>query len=435
MSASKKNIGVLLSLIICLVLAFVALAPSQMAAATEPFKVKAATSLNAPVVNSDGTITFTLSVPGANQVYLNFQNMVGGSPRYNSYPMTEAADGVWSITIGPEVPGLLGWGKPPAPLLPNWYGYGFNIDGASPVIPPPDAGFSATAPALGGVNIADPANRDIWSGRTSAWSYVMVPGPGTEFMADALVPHGAVATVRYFSKVTETERQMQVYTPPAYNHDNRRYPVLYIMHGGGGNDTDWIVNMRANYILDNLIVQGKIVPMILVSADGYLWPTGSGGEGVDDLFPEELIGSIVPYIEENYRTAPGGKNRALAGLSLGARWTMDTLLQHPGEFAYIGSFSGRLRVSTCEDLILNHTDLLTNPDINKRTKLFWYTFGGPDDLNRPGVDADVSATLGMFDQFNINYTYVDGPSIGAVYGHIWDTWRHHLLAFAPLLFR
>ncbi len=153
-----------------------------------------------------------------------------------------------------------------------------------------------------------------------------MPGPGTEYMADAAVPHGAVATVRYFSKVTQTERQMQVYTPPGYNHDNRRYPVLYIMHGGGGNDTDWIVNMRANYILDNLIAQNKIVPMILVSPDGYLTPTGSGGEGAHDPFPEELLGSIVPSIEQNYRAAPGGNNRALAGLSLGARWTMDTMI-------------------------------------------------------------------------------------------------------------
>ncbi len=94
-----------------------------------------------------------------------------------------------------------------------------------------------------------------------------------------------------------------------------------------------------------------------------------------------------------------------------------------------------MSVATCQDLIQNHSDLLSNPDINKLTKLFWYTFGGPDDLNRPGVAADVAATLGMFDQFGIKYTYVPGPEIGAIYGHIWDTWRHHLLEFAPLLFK
>lgn len=400
MSASDNKAFATLSLLIAVVLILAALNPSGMAVARVLPKDPAATTLNAPTVNPDQTVTFTLNAPQANEVILNWQNMVGASPRADPILMTKDANGVWSVTLGP--------------LDPNWYGYGFIVDG---------------------VNIADPANRDIWSGSRSAWSYVFVPGPEADYIADAAVPHGAVATVRYFSNVTQTERQMQVYTPPGYNKSNRSYPVLYIMHGGGGNDTDWIVNMRANYILDNLIAQDKIVPMILVSPDGYLWPTGSGGEGADDLFPEELMGSIVPYIEENYRAVRNAKGRALAGLSLGARWTMDTLLQHPGEFAYIGSFSGRLRVSTCEDLIQNHSDLLTDPKINKRTKLFWYTFGGPDDLNRPGVAEDVAATLGMFDQFHINYTYVDGPSVGAVYGHVWDTWRKHLFAFAPLLFR
>jgi enterochelin esterase-like enzyme len=417
MSTLKNKIGITLSLIVCAVLAvvaLVALSPSGLATATAPAGPMAMPA-NAPTVNPDRTVTFSLKAPQATDVKLNFQNQRGASPAADAYPMTKDANGVWSITMGP--------------LAPDMYGYDFILDGVKILDP------TNTYSGPGTVRAVWAGNPGSWSD-VNAWSYVTVPGPEADFFADAPdVPHGAVATVRYYSTLAETERQMQVYTPPGYNHDNRRYPVLYIMHGGGGNDTDWIVNMRANYILDNLIAAGKVVPMILVSPDGYLWPTGSGGEGAHDLFPEELIGSIVPYIEENYRAAPGGKNRALAGLSLGARWTMDTLLQLPGEFAYIGSFSGRLSVSTCEDLIQNHTDLLTNPDINKWTKLFWYTFGGPDDLNRPGVAEDVAATLGMFDQFNIKYTNVDGPSIGAIYGHIWDTWRHHLLAFSQLLFK
>jgi len=429
----KNRTRLMVALLLCAMLALV-VSPSDMATASAPARPMAMPA-SAPVVNPNGTITFSLKAPGATNVYLNFQNMVGASPAYNSYPMAKDAGGVWSITMGPTVPGLLGWNNPPAQLLPNWYGYGFNIDGTPPVVPPANPTTFTTATASGGVNIPDPANRDIWSGSTSAWSMVMVPGPGTEYMADAAVPHGMVGTLRYFSKVTQTERRMQVYTPPGYNHDNRAYPVLYIMHGGGGNDTDWIVDMRANYILDNLIAQNKIVPMILVAPDGYLTPTGSGGEGATDPFPEELLGSIVPAIEQNFRVAPGGNNRAMAGLSLGARWTMDTMIQHPGDVAYIGSFSGRLSVATCQDLTQNHSDLLTNPDINKRTKLFWYTFGGPDDLNRPGVTADVAATLGMFDKFGIKYTYVPGPTIGATYGHIWDTWRRDLFTFSQLLFK
>jgi len=336
--------------------------------------------------------------------------MRGASPAADLYPMTKDANGVWSITMGPTInPNNLDW------VGSNWYGYGFVVDG---------------------VKIADPANRDIWSGATSAWSMVMVPGQGTEFMADAAVPHGAVATVRYFSKLTETQRQMQVYTPPGYNHDNRGYPVLYLLHGGGGNDTDWIVNMRTNYILDNLIAQGKAVPMIVVMPDTNV---GGGTLVTQDKFPQELLGSIVPYIEENYRTAPGAKNRALAGLSVGNDRTRNTLFQDPGAFAYIGLFSVTPTRAYLDDLVQNHLDLLTNPAINRYTKLLWITKGGPGYETEPGGSSttriDYATWLAFLDQYHIKYTFVPGPEIGANYGHVWDTWRHDLLAFAPLLFK
>jgi enterochelin esterase-like enzyme len=399
MSTSNKKAFVILSLLIAVMLTLAALNPSGMATATVLPKAQAATTLNSATVNPDQTVTFTLNAPQANEVILNFQNMVGRSPAADPYPMTKDDDGIWSITMGP--------------LEPNWYGYGFILDG---------------------VRIADPANRDIWSGATSAWSYVFVPGPESNFHADQLVPHGAVATVHYFSKLTQTERQMQVYTPPGYNHDNRVYPVFYLLHGGGGNDTDWIVNMRANYILDNLIAQGKIVPMIVVMPDINVAQIGPGAVLTDDVFPQELLGSIVPYIKENYRTAPGAKNRALAGLSAGGNRTWDTLLLHPGAFAYIGVFSSSMSQSFRDDLVQNHLDLLTNPAINKDTKLHWITVGGPDDYNRPGV-APLAHVLEFLDQYHINYTYVPGPSFGAIYGHVWDTWRRDLFEFAQLLFR
>jgi enterochelin esterase-like enzyme len=378
MFISHKKIGVILSLI--LILALLSLGLSEMATATAPTKGLAATTLNAPAVNSDRTVTFTLNAPQATDVKLNFQNQTGPSPAANAMDMTKDANGVWSVTIGP--------------LDPNWYGYGFIVDG---------------------VKIADPANRDIWSGATSAWSNVMVPGSAADYMADAAVPHGAWGTVRYFSKVTQTERQMQVYTPPGYNHDNRRYPVFYLMHGGGGNDTDWIVNMRANYILDNLIAQGKAVPMIVVMADGNV-----GTSSLRD-FPQELMGSIIPAIEENYRVAPGGKNRALAGLSLGGFWTLDSLVKYPGAFAYIGVFSSGYLVSADYP-----AELLANPAINEGTNLLWITTGGPEDI----AYNLTYATLALFDQYGINYTFVQGTG-----GHVWNTWRHNLYDFAPLLFR
>ncbi len=388
--SGPKNKMVRLSLIVCAMLLMVTLGPSGMATASAPASPMAAPA-SAPTVNPDRTVIFSLRAPQATDVQLNWQNMVGPSPAANPYPMTKDANGVWSITMGP--------------LDPNWYGYGFIVDG---------------------VKIADPANRDIWSGPTSAWSYVLVPGPASDFMADASVPHGVWGTVRYFSNVTQTERQMQVYTPPGYNHDNRVYPVFYLMHGGGGNDTDWIVNMRANYILDNLIAQGKIVPMIVVMPDGNVGSYPMNGPITADKFPEELLGSVVPAIEQNYRTAPGPQNRALAGLSLGGLWTLDTSLLDPGAFAYLGVFSSGWFPGFRTDLVQNHSDLLSNPAINKGTKLYWITVGDSTDI----AYNNNYATLALFDQYGIKYTFVQGTG-----GHVWNTWRHNLFDFAQLLFK
>jgi len=389
--STKNKISLTLSLIVCAVLAVVALGPSVMAT-TSALAMPMAISASAPTVNPDRTVTFSLTAPQASTVQLNLQNMIGRSPAADPYPMTMGANGVWSITMGP--------------LDPNWYGYGFILDG---------------------VRIADPANRDTWNTSTQAWSNLFVPGPGTEFMADnPAVPHGAWATVRYFSKLIQTERQMQVYTPPGYNHDNRRYPVFYLYHGGGGNDTDWIVNMRANYILDNLIAQDKIVPMIVVMPDGNVGSYPMNGPITADLVPEDLIGSVVPAVEENYRAAPGAKNRALAGLSLGGLWTLDTSLLDPGAFAYLGVFSSGWFPGFRTDLVQNHSDLLSNPAINKGTRLYWITVGDSTDI----AYTNNYATLALFDQYGIKYTFVQGTG-----GHVWNTWRHNLFDFAQLLFK
>jgi enterochelin esterase-like enzyme len=116
----------------------------------------------------------------------------------------------------------------------------------------------------------------------------------------------------------------------------------------------------------------------------------------------------------------------MAGLSLGGLWTLDTLLQHPGTFAYMGVFSSGWFPATRDDLVLNHADLLTNPAINKHTKLLWITVGSPQDI----AYNNNFATLALFDQVHIRYTFVQGTG-----GHVWDTWRHDLLSFAPQLFR
>jgi enterochelin esterase-like enzyme len=394
LTSNKKAIGVILALILCGILVLAALGPSSLATARVLPKPLPATTLNSPVISPDGMVTFSLNAPQANEVFLYFQNQTGPSPRADAYAMTKDAEGVWSITMGP--------------LAPDMYGYDFILDG---------------------VNIVDPANtysgpgtvRSLWAGdpgtwsAVNAWSYVTVPGPEADFFADAPVPHGAVATVRYYSNVAQKERIMEVYTPPGYNHDSRGYPVLYILHGAGGNETDWIINMRANFILDNLIAQGMAEPMILVSpnanADGFL----------TSAFPDELLDNIVPYIEENYRTAPGADNRALAGLSMGGFRTTTTHFSNPGEFAYVGVFSAGFYPSAAFP-----EELLANPDINKLTELLWIASGDETDITYNLT----MYTLGLLDEYGINYTFEQYSG-----GHVWGLWRHNLYDFAQLIFR
>ena len=364
------------------------------------------TSCNGPTVNSDSTATFCLTAPQVTNVQLDFENMVGRSPAAQAYPMTKTSGGIWYITVGP--------------LDPNLYSYGFNVDGAQ---------------------IADPANRDVWVstatafGGASSWSNVFVPGPASDYIADASVPHGAVGTVHYYSSVTDSEREMQVYTPPGYNRNDRRYPVLYLLHGVGGNDTDWFVNMRANFILDNLIAQGKAMPMIVVSPDTNVGPFPTGV--TDDQFEPELMRSIVPYIEQNYRTAPGPQNRAIAGLSMGSNHTRNIMFLDPTRFAYYGFFSSGAMSPAAINDVLAHPDLISgvvNAQHRRAIRLVWISEGGLEAAAFPSVETELKATLAFFDQYDIKYTYVPGPSIGAIFGHVWDTWRKDLFAFAPRLF-
>jgi Putative esterase len=370
------------------------------------------TTCAGPTVNSNGTITFCLTAPQATNVQLNFQNMLGLSPAADAFPMTDGAGGIWYLTVEP-------------PAGANWYGYNFTVDGA---------------------HVADPDNRDIWTGTPGsfssigAWSMVMVPGDTSQYMANTTVPHGAVATVNYYSTLGQTERRMTIYTPPNYN-SHHGYPVLYLMHGAGGNDTDWVVNMRANFILDNLIAQHKVKPMIVVMPDTNVGSTGglNGSVTADQFIQQELLGTIVPYTEHNYRTLPGARNRALAGLSMGSFHTRNGLFTNPTDFSYYGLFSnGALFPGTIADLTQNHPDLIRGVARAERQgviKEIWISQGDEEPQAIPVLANALQPTLTFFDENGIRYTYVPGASIGAIYGHVWDTWRKDLVAFAPTLFR
>jgi enterochelin esterase family protein len=375
-------------------LASASLSPATAAAAE-------ITSCTGPVVNPDRTVTFCLIAPQATTVQLNLQNMVGRAPAADASAMTKQSNGIWVITT--------------PPLDPRWWGYSFTADGAQ---------------------LADPTNRNVsffqvapvWPGPTSAWSWVLVPGPAADYLAETKGPHGAVATVFYYSKVLDEQKQMMVYTPPDYGQSRRDYPVLYLYHGGGGVDTDWPVNMRANFILDNLIAQGKIKPMIVVMPE---YNVRNCADFTNDVFSQQLLRDIVPTTERMFHVDPGSHNRALAGLSSGGGCVYNTLFQAHREIANFGLFSPNWPVSARDDLVQNHQDLLNSRAINRDVDLVYITKGGDSD----SVTVQVPDHLALLDQYDVDYRYVRGTSYGAVYGHVWDTWSKALVNFAPRLFR
>jgi enterochelin esterase-like enzyme len=358
------------------------------------------TTCNGPTVNPDRTVTFCLTAPQAGQVVLQLESLVDKAPTGIPHPMTKQGNGIWTVTTGP--------------LEPKWYGYAFTADG---------------------VQLADPANRNVsffqvppvWPGPSSAWSWVMVPGPEADYMAEADVPHGTVSTVYYRSSVLKSRQQMLVYTPPGYTQrDNRSYPVLYLYPGGGGANTDWPVNMRANFIMDNLLAQGKARRMIVVMPEYNL---RNCADFTNDVFPQQLLTDVITTTEKTFRVAPGARNRALAGLSSGAGCVYNTLFQDHQAVAYYGMFSPNWPVSARNDLLQNHQELLDGRAINKDVQLLYITRGGDTDSNQ------VPDHLALLDQHQIKSTFVPGSTYGAVYGHVWDTWGKALTNFAPRLFR
>lgn len=240
------------------------------------------------------------------------------------------------------------------------------------------------------------------------WSTFFVPGESARLLAD--VPEGQGGTVdelTYHSDVAGEERTSYVWTPPGYDPDrNEPYPVFYLQHGGGQSYTDWVEMGRAKQILDNLYLDGDLEPMVVVMSNG----------NVSD-FTKELLENIVPASQAKYNVSDDPSRRALAGLSMGGGQTYGVLKSHPGEFAYIGSFSAGFGNASGVDV----------EAINNGTRLLRVYTGDLTDFAYAGV----ISSLATFDQLGINYEF-DGPTPGP---HGWDTWQKNLIDFAPRLFQ
>ena len=285
--------------------------------------------------------------------------------------------------------------------------------------------------SLGGMDLSDPASKSYYGcGRMT--SAIDIPEAGCSFYDIKDVPHGRVSIVTYYSKVRKAYATMYVYTPASYSTGNKRYPVLYLQHGGGEDESGWTHQGKTNYILDNLITEGKAKEMIVVMSNGNITVPGAGfGYSIQGMkgFEEELTEVIIPFIDQSFRTIPDKQHRALSGLSMGGGQSFFVGLQHTELFSYIGVFStgvfGGIRETKSFDAESAMPGLISQHEkYNKALKLFYISVGTDD----PRLSSTQKAVADMR-QSGLNITFNSFPG-----DHEWQVWRKSLHDFAQKLF-
>jgi enterochelin esterase family protein len=368
-----------------------------------------APKVRSPELLADRRVTFRLVAPKASEVLL-VGNWAGG----RDVPMTRDASGAWSITT--------------APMQPELWAYTFAVDG---------------------VRTLDPGNYNLARDGSGFMNTLIVLDDSTAVFQSQAVPHGSLTSSWFQSSALQASRRMFVYTPPGYEAGKTRYPVLYLLHGSGGDEAAWPDMGIANIIMDNLIAAGKAKPMIVVMPNAY-WNEyasldlagprkaappgvggGTGGQSVEANI-QAIVGELIPFVEKNYRTVPGRDNRAVAGLSMGSGIAANVGLKRLDVFASVGLMSaGNFRKSATSPggtawLESIQPGFQADPAAtNKKLRLLFLSCGRED----PRIDAMTQATKDL-QQRNINVTFKTYPG-----EHEWKVWRHSLADMAPLLFR
>ena len=244
------------------------------------------------------------------------------------------------------------------------------------------------------------------------------------------MPHGDIRIKKYFSKASNTWREMYIYTPPGYDNSIEKFPTLYLLHGGGEDQRGWATQGKTDLILDNLIAEQKAKPMLIVMMDGNIG-MGGGVAGFNEnalkAFENELKNAVIPVVESNYRVLNDGKKRALAGLSMGGLQTLHAGVRNTEMFNYLGVFSSgwwsnNTKLSDPQyEFMKNNTD-----KINGNLKYFYISQGGKEDI----AHANCQIMMKKFDDMGIKYQYSEYAG-----GHTWPVWRHDLHQFAQSLFK
>jgi enterochelin esterase-like enzyme len=348
-----------------------------------------------PRICDDGRVIFRIGAPEASEVLVDITG--------KKFPMQKDENGVWSVTTDP--------------IGEGFHYYALIIDGA---------------------RVSDPSTYTYF-GAGFAMSGIDIPPPDAEFYAERNVPHGEVRARYYYSDIRKDTRRCFVYTPPGYDQvGNKRYPVLYLQHGWAEDETGWITQGKMNFIMDNLLAERKIEPMLVVMDNGDIsglpfnvvnWDsaqsiTSTGKNKIE--FQELIIREIIPMIDSNYRTLPDREHRAMAGLSWGGLQTFETVFNHMDKFAYLGAFSGAIRLRDNVDITELYGGLLKHPEvINEKMKLIWMGTG-TEEGNWSQIFRDKLTELGVKD-----VVWYESENTA----HEWLTWRRCLKEYSQSLFK
>lgn len=352
-----------------------------------------------PEINPDNTVTFRLKAPDVSQAFVTGDFLDRGKA-----PMTKTDDGMWQLTTDTL----------PAEL----YLYNYIVDGLS---------------------IADPSNvftiRDV----CTVFNYFIVPGKATELYNVCDVPHGTMRQIWYDSPSLGMKRRLNIYTPPGYETGDSRYPVLYLLHGMGGDETAWAALGRAAQIFDNLIADGRMKPMIVVMPNGNASQEAAPGETHFGLVPptvalphtmdgafEEAFPDIITFVDNTFRTVPDKAHRAIAGLSMGGFHSCHTSRLYPDMFDYVGLFSAAISPRD-----KSHTKIYDDIEgglkrqFDQKPALYWIAIGDKDFLYEENRNFRA-----LLDKGGYPYEYVESGG-----GHCWPNWRNYLTAFVQRLFK
>jgi len=336
-----------------------------------------------PQILPDSRAVFRVKAPDAQKVQLDL---------VKKYNMIKSSEGIWEVTTDS--------------LTEGFHYYSLLVDGLA---------------------VADPSSETFYGmGRMA--SGIEVPFKGDDFYAIKDVPHGEICIKYYYSTVFNGWRRFYIYKPAGYDVNiSEKYPVLYILHGGGEDERGWATQGKTDLILDNLIAANKAKPMLVVMPDGNVNAQGFG-ENTFKIFERELKLCIIPFVEKNYRTETSSGNRALAGLSMGGIQTLYAGINNTDLFSYLGVFSSGWIMPAQSDLADKQNDFMKkNLDrIKNNLKLLWIGIGGKEDIAYNNCQAMIS----KFNEMNLKYTYSDYPG-----GHAWPVWRNNLYNFAQLLFK